>query len=470
MVLTALATSIVLGLAAPATAQAQPAAMSPTAAASSRASATTSAQPSESAARPNSLPVLGDTNDEVVRLQQAMVARGFTLKGGVDGNFSTRTQATLRNLQKAVGLKVTGTVDEPTARFLGLIVVQRLTPETLPKSGEQGEAVWTLQQALINNGVTVKGGADGSFGVATTVALGTYQSRKGLPVTKSLDHATAFSLGLVDVAPPAPVAAVVAKPTTTKPAPAAQTVAAPTVVAPAAQPAVAQPATALTQLDANALPARGQRSDAVRLLQQTLVNNGIEVKGGVDGVFGLATSIALGNFQTSRGLNASQALDFPTAQALGLIPSLESLGIPQIQVFPVQGRCSFTNTWHEARGSRLHEGVDIIAPRGNLVYAVVDGAITKVYNNASLTGNGVRLTMADGTYFFYAHFDTIAPTIAVGTVVKAGQILGTIGSTGNTTTPHLHFEVHPRGGDPIDPTPVVAAVNACHITEPRSQS
>ncbi|NCY10199.1 MAG: hypothetical protein EBX38_07425, partial [Actinobacteria bacterium] len=248
----------------------------------------------------------------------------------------------------------------------------------------------------------------------------------------------------------------------------------PVVVQPVvAQPVVAQPAVttaaALTQLDPNALPSRGQRSDAVRLVQQTLINAGIEVKGGADGVFGLATSIALGNFQASRGLNASQAVDFPTAQVLGLIPSLESLGIPQIQVFPVQGRCSFTNTWHESRGTRLHEGVDIIAPRGNLIYAVVDGTITKVYDNASLTGNGVRLTMADGTYFFYAHLDTIAPNITVGTVVKAGQILGTIGATGNTTTPHLHFEVHPRGGAPIDPTPVVAAVNACHVTEPRPQ-
>ena len=138
-------------------------------------------------------------------------------------------------------------------------------------------------------------------------------------------------------------------------------------------------------------------------------------------------------------------------------------------MFPVQGRCSFTNTWHESRGSRLHEGVDIIAPKGNLIYAVVDGTITKVYNNASLTGNGVRLTMADGTYFFYAHLDTIAPNIVPGAVVRAGQILGTNGATGNTTTPHLHFEVHPRGGAPIDPTPVVAAVNACHITEPLAQ-
>jgi murein DD-endopeptidase MepM/ murein hydrolase activator NlpD len=458
MVLTALATSIVISLSAQGVAP----------------SAASAAKPAQ--AQPASTqPVLGEQGDDVVRLQQAMVVRGFTLKGGVDGVFSARTQTTLRNMQKAVGLRVSGIVDEPTARFLGLLTVARLTPETLPKPGDTGDAVWSVQQALISNGVSVKGGADASFGIATTVALGTYQSRKGLPVTKSLDWATAYSLGLVDVAPPAPVAAPVAKQAApaAKPAAAVVPVAAP-VVAPVAAPVVAPvaapAATATpTQLDVNALPKRGERSESVRLVQQTLINNGVEVKGGADGVFGVATSIALGNFQSARGLNASQALDFPTAQALGLIPSLESLGIPQIQVFPVQGRCSFTNTWQESRGSRLHEGVDIIAPKGNLIYAVVDGTITKRYDNASLTGNGLRLTMADGTYFFYAHLDTIAPNIGVGTVVKAGQILGTNGATGNTGTPHLHFEVHPRGGAAIDPTPVVAAVNACHITEPRPQ-
>jgi len=451
MVLTALATSIVLSLGAQGVV-------------SSTSGTTSTAQAAPSSQIATAYPKFGDQSDDVVRLQQAMVARGFTLKGGVDGQFSARTQATLRNMQRAVGLRVTGTVDERTARFLGLITVSRLTPEALPKFGDSGEAVWTAQQALINNGVAVKGGADGTFGVATTVALATYQGRKGLPVTKALDHATAFSLGLVDVAPPALVAAPAARPTSSRVA---------TPVAPAAPVAtpVALPVatTSLTQLDVNGLPSRGQRSDAVRLVQQTLINNGIEVKGGADGVFGVATSIALGNFQAARGLNQSQAVDFPTAQALGLIPSLESLGIPSIQVFPVQGRCSFSNTWQEARGTRAHEGVDIVAPKGNLIYAVVDGTITKVYNNASLTGNGVRLTQGDGTYFFYAHLDTIAPNITVGTTVKAGQILGTNGATGNTTTPHLHFEVHPRGGAAIDPTPIVAAVNACHITEPRPQ-
>ena len=463
MVLTALATTIVLSLAA----QGVPSGAA--AAAIQAPGVATSAV--KGSTRSANFPTFGDTGDDVVRLQQAMVARGFTLKGGVDGQFSARTQATLRNMQRAVGLKVTGTVDERTARFLGLITVSRLTPDTLPKVGDSGEAVWTVQQALINSGVTVKGGADGAFGVATTVALTTYQSRKGLRITKTLDHATAFALGLVDDAPPVLVATPVAKPTVTKSPAVASANTAVVVAQPAAQ-QVAQPAaqpTSISQLDVNALPSRGQRSEAVRLVQQTLINNGIEVKGGADGVFGVATAIALGSFQTSRGLNASQAVDYPTAQALGLIPSLESLGIPSIQVFPVQGRCSFTNTWQESRGSRRHEGVDIIAPRGNLIYAVVDGTITKVYNNASLTGNGVRLTTSDGTYFFYAHLDTIAPNIAVGTAVRAGQILGTNGSTGNTATPHLHFEVHPRGGAAIDPTPIVAAVNACHVTEPRPQ-
>ena len=454
MVLTALATTIVLSLGAQGVASSTP--------------VVTSAQRSNNSTSASQIsatyPKFGDQSDDVVRLQQAMVARGFTLKGGVDGQFSARTQATLRNMQRAVGLRVTGVVDERTARFLGLITVSRLSPDALPKPGDNGEAVWSVQQALINNGVVVKGGADGAFGLATTVALASYQSRKGLPVTRVLDHATAFSLGLVSVAPPALVAAAAPAATTRVAAP-AMPPAAP-VAAPAVAPIVT---TSSTQLDANALPVRGQRSDAVRLLQQTLINNGIEVKGGADGVFGLATSIALGNFQAGRGLNPSQTVDFATAQALGLVPSLEALGLPTIQVFPVQGRCSFSNTWQEARGTRQHEGVDIIAPKGNLIYAVVDGTITKVYNNASLTGNGVRLTQPDGTYFFYAHLDTIAPNITVGTAVKAGQILGTNGATGNTTTPHLHFEVHPRGGAAIDPTPIVAAVNACHVTEVRPQ-
>jgi murein DD-endopeptidase MepM/ murein hydrolase activator NlpD len=91
-----------------------------------------------------------------------------------------------------------------------------------------------------------------------------------------------------------------------------------------------------------------------------------------------------------------------------------------------------------------------------------------MYSTATdkLAGNGVRLTRADGTYFFYGHMQRVADGIGIGVKVKAGQVLGYLGKTGGTTTPHLHLEVHPFGGEAIDPTPIVAAVDACSVTTP----
>lgn len=402
-------------------------------------------------------PAAGDSGDSVVRLQQAIVARGFTLRGGIDGVFSDRTADTLRLVQRAVGLRPTGKVDSRTARFLGLIGTVRLDAALLPKLGDQGDAVWTVQQSLINAGVDVKGGADGVFGVATTVALMTYQQREKLAVSKVLDHVTAARLGLIpqsEVPAPAPVAKPVVAPVVAKPAAASPAI---VVAAPAANATV----TVSNALTINSLPNRGERSDNVRAVQNALIAQGVEVKGGADGIFGVATSIAIGYFQAARGLAQTQALDYATAVALGVLASNEALGLPSIKVFPVQARCSFTDTWGEARGSRRHEGVDIIAPRGNLIYAVVDGIITKKYTDASLSGNALRLTTGDGTYFFYAHLDSFAPGIDIGVSVQAGQVLGTNGATGNTATAHLHFEVHPRGGAAINPYPIVKAVDGC---------
>ena len=138
-----------------------------------------------------------------------------------------------------------------------------------------------------------------------------------------------------------------------------------------------------------------------------------------------------------------------------------------IRQFPVQGTCYFTDTWGAPRsGGRRHEGVDIIAKAGLYVYAVDDGTLTKQYIDApgALAGNGWRITRADGTYFFYAHFSSFAPGLKVGSSVKAGQIIGNIGMTGNAGTPHLHFEVHPRGGAAVNPTPIVRTVDGCKTT------
>jgi murein DD-endopeptidase MepM/ murein hydrolase activator NlpD len=200
-------------------------------------------------------------------------------------------------------------------------------------------------------------------------------------------------------------------------------------------------------------------------LQKALINAGIEVKGGADGVFGGATFVALQKYQTSNVLTVTGTLTTQTAVKLGLVAA----PAVAISVFPVQGLCSYENTWHAPRGTdRKHLGVDIIAKEGNLLYAVADGTITKLYTVGTdkLAGNGVRITMADGTYFFYGHMQKIADGMTIGTKVKAGQVVGYLGKTGGTTTPHLHLEVHPLGGEAIDPTPVVSAVDACSVTTP----
>ena len=403
--------------------------------------------------RSASLPKLGDSGPEVTRLQQAIVARGFTIKGGIDGSFGNATQVALRSLQKVAGFAPTGRLDAKTAKFLGLVDVAPLSKSNFPTVGSSGDAVWSLQQALINNGVQVKGGADGKFGLATSIALGKFQAMKGLSVTKSVDESTAIALGLLAAPAPAPAAKSTGKKTVVA------------ASAPVAAPVVAATSENGSPITIDTLPVRGQKSENVRTLQNALINAGIEVKGGADGVFGVATSVSIGKFQSAQGLNVTTALDAPTAAALGLIPSLAELGLPTLQAFPVQGRCGFTDSWQAPRpGGRLHEGVDIIGARGLAIYAVADGVITRMLTGGALSGNSIRLTIADGTYFFYAHLDGFAAGLTVGQTVRAGQIIGYLGSTGATSN-HLHFEVHPKGGAAVNPYPLVKAVDACNVTD-----
>ena len=412
-------------------------------------------------------PTFGDKGPHVVAVQTAIMRNGFTLKGGATGVFNKSTQRALKSFQKVVGIKVTGVVDTATAKVLKVAaattttvqattttttvaatttvpatttttpaVVYPLTTSTLPVRGTKGEAVVAVQKALKAAGLEVKGGIDGAFGSGTTSTISSFQTIKGLTVNGLLDVPTAIALALI-----APIAA---------PAPA------PTAVSIASAP---------TLLDASVLPVRGNRGDAVRTLQKALINAGIEVKGGADGVFGGATFVALQKYQAAQALTVTGTLTTQTAVKLGLVAA----PAVAISVFPVQGLCSYENTWHAPRGTdRKHLGVDIIAKEGNLLYAVTDGTITKTYTVGTdkLAGNGVRLTMADGTYFFYGHMQKIADGITVGAKVKAGQVLGYLGKTGGTTTPHLHLEVHPLGGEAIDPTPVVSAVDACSVTTP----
>jgi Peptidase family M23 len=138
--------------------------------------------------------------------------------------------------------------------------------------------------------------------------------------------------------------------------------------------------------------------------------------------------------------------------------------VARLSAFPVAGGCGYVDTWGDPRsGGRTHEGVDIIAASGTPVVAVVSGTITRVVRDypGSLGGNYFRLTHADGTYFTYIHLSRFAASLSVGDVVSVGEVLGYVGSTGSSATPHLHFEVHPFGGAAVNPTPFVTAAGGC---------
>jgi murein DD-endopeptidase MepM/ murein hydrolase activator NlpD len=118
-------------------------------------------------------------------------------------------------------------------------------------------------------------------------------------------------------------------------------------------------------------------------------------------------------------------------------------------VLPVQGY-RLTARFGAGGGlwSRNHTGLDFAAPSGTALVAVANAVVTETGYDGSY-GNKTVLTLADGTEVWYCHQTSIG--VSVGETVTAGQQIGTVGSTGNSTGPHLHLEVRPGGGDPVDP-------------------
>jgi murein DD-endopeptidase MepM/ murein hydrolase activator NlpD len=126
---------------------------------------------------------------------------------------------------------------------------------------------------------------------------------------------------------------------------------------------------------------------------------------------------------------------------------------------PVGQPTSFTNSWGAPRGggTRSHKGTDMMAPFGTPIRAAVDGTITRT-GNGGLGGITIYL-FGGGTEFYYAHLQRVS--VASGQKVSAGQVIGSNGNSGNASggPPHLHFQVHPGGGGPINPYP--SLIRAC---------
>ena len=125
----------------------------------------------------------------------------------------------------------------------------------------------------------------------------------------------------------------------------------------------------------------------------------------------------------------------PRANGLG------QLVIPVLNVRPSDLSDSFLA--ERDGGSRLHEAIDIMAPKGTSVIAAAPGTIERLYQSET-GGNSIYVRSNDDeTIFYYAHLDKYAPGLKEGQKVRRGQRLGTVGTTGNAAhdAPHLHFAI-----------------------------
>ncbi len=121
-------------------------------------------------------------------------------------------------------------------------------------------------------------------------------------------------------------------------------------------------------------------------------------------------------------------------------------------VCPVGG-AAFFNDWGFPRsGGRFHEGNDLFAPRGTPVRAPVAGMLTQVIG--TIGGNQFYLQGDDGHLYIGTHMESFGKA---GRVL-AGEVVGTVGDSGNArgSSPHLHFEIHARGENPVNPYPALA--------------
>ncbi len=136
-------------------------------------------------------------------------------------------------------------------------------------------------------------------------------------------------------------------------------------------------------------------------------------------------------------------------------------------IVPVQGvaRSDLHDTYTEPRAGHSHEALDILAPRGTPVVSAADGRVLKLFTSVE---GGLMIYAAESTNRFillYGHLDRYADGLVAGAVLRQGEVIGFVGTTGNApaNTPHLHFAVE-RGrpdvawwkGVAVNPYPLLA--------------
>ena len=180
---------------------------------------------------------------------------------------------------------------------------------------------------------------------------------------------------------------------------------------------------------------------------------------------GAGAAPALGLPATAAPAGSSAGSAPPVAGALAEAASdlerlrARSLSLPLPDLDPRLLRDSFG----DPRTGGAHEALDIPAPRGTHVVAVEDGTVAKLFTSGR---GGLTVYQFDPTSmycYYYAHLDAYAPGLREGAILRRGDLVGFVGTSGNAPprTPHLHFAIFRLGtppqwwqGTPINPYPV----------------
>jgi len=161
--------------------------------------------------------------------------------------------------------------------------------------------------------------------------------------------------------------------------------------------------------------------------------------------------------------------------SFGPLPVHEKVSVTSISksmVFPVAGKKSrIRDLWGASRGGgrRQHKGIDIHARKGTPVVAICDGIIVE-RANTPIGGKTLWLLSEDhGWKAYYAHLDK--QYVKEGQRVRKGQVLGTLGNTGNarTTPPHLHFGIA-NGKGWVNPLPYVKYSSKVPVPKARKKT
>lgn len=213
----------------------------------------------------------------------------------------------------------------------------------------------------------------------------------------------------------------------------------------------------------------GARGSDVRALQRRLRVRGIRVP--VNGTYGRVTRAGVRILQRRMGLEATGIANAALLGRLGVRiravasappPPPSAVTATYLKAFPVVGDYSYSDDFGAPRGQGPHQGNDIMGQMGMPLVACVDATISRLTRTESgLGGIWIWFVDAQGNEYYYAHMESISPELRAGSQVTTGQVVGTMGMTGDArgTTPHLHFEIRPSGGGSINPFSDLRAVD-----------